>query len=160
MLKLNSNTLAPSCQEPIHWKRPRSWERLRVRGEGDNRGWDGWMASPTQWTWVWVDSRSWRWTGRPGVLQFMGGSQRVGHDSVIELNWYVLLGHILTSLIYISSFSEKLSYSWILCYEYVIIWDVSPMWWLFTSSTLPIGKGNGTPLQYSCLENPMDGGAW
>ena len=48
-------------------------------GEGDNRGWDVWMASPTQWTWVWVNSRSWWWTGRPGVLWFMG-SQRVGHD--------------------------------------------------------------------------------
>ena len=54
-------------------------------GEGDDRGWDGWMASPTQWTWVWVNSRSWWWTGRPGVLQFMG-SQRVGHDWATELN--------------------------------------------------------------------------
>ena len=56
------------------------------RRRGDNRGWDGWMASPTRWTWVWVNSRSWWWTGRPGVLRFMG-SQRVGHDWVIELNW-------------------------------------------------------------------------
>ena len=55
-------------------------------GEGDNRGWDGWMASPTRWTWVWVNSRSWWWTGRLGVLRFMG-SQRVGHDWVTELNW-------------------------------------------------------------------------
>ena len=54
--------------------------------EGDDRGWDGWMASPTQWTWVWVNSGSWWWTGRPGVLRFMG-SQRVGHDWVTELNW-------------------------------------------------------------------------
>ena len=52
--------------------------------EGDNRGWDGWMASLTQWTWVWVNSRSWWWTGRPGVLQFMG-SQRVRHDWATEL---------------------------------------------------------------------------
>ena len=68
-------------------------------GEGDDRGWDGWMASPTRWTWVWVNSRSWWWTGRPGVLQFMG-SRRVGHDWVTELNstewafknhlWYIL----------------------------------------------------------------------
>ena len=50
------------------------------------RGWDGWMASPTWWTWIWVNSRSWWWTGRPGVLQFMG-SQRVGHNWVTELNW-------------------------------------------------------------------------
>ena len=55
-------------------------------GEGDDRGWDGWMASPTQWTWVWVNSGSWWWTGRPGVLQFMG-LQRVGHDWATELNW-------------------------------------------------------------------------
>ena len=59
---------------------------LRAGGEGDDRGWEGWMASPTQWTWVWVDSRSWWWTGRPGVLQFMG-SQRVGHDWATKLNW-------------------------------------------------------------------------
>ena len=74
------------CEELTHWKRPWCWERLRAGGEGDDRGWDGWMASPTQWTWVWVDSRSWWWTGRPGVLQFMG-SQRVGHNWVTELNW-------------------------------------------------------------------------
>ena len=55
-------------------------------GEGDDRGWDGWMASSTQWTWVWVNSRSWWWTGRPGVLWFMG-SQRVRHDWETELNW-------------------------------------------------------------------------
>ena len=55
------------------------WEGLGAGGEGDDRGWDGWMASPTQWTWVWVNSGSWWWTGRPGVVQFMG-SQRVGHD--------------------------------------------------------------------------------
>ena len=62
------------------------WERLRAGGEGDDRGWDGWMASPTQWTWVWVDSGSWWWTGRPGVPQFMG-LQRVRHDWATELNW-------------------------------------------------------------------------
>ena len=65
-------------------------ERLKVGGEGGNRGWDDWMASPTQWTWVWVNSRSWWWTGRPGVLWFMG-SQRVGHDWATELNWTVPL---------------------------------------------------------------------
>ena len=74
------------CEELTHLKRPWCWERLRAGGEGDNRGWDGWMASPTQWTWVWVDSGSWWWTGRPGVLWFMG-SQRVRHDWATELNW-------------------------------------------------------------------------
>ena len=61
-------------------------EGLGVGGEGDDWGWDGWIASQTQWTWVWVNSRRWWWTGRPGVLQFMG-SQRVGHDWTTELNW-------------------------------------------------------------------------
>ena len=73
-------------EELTHWKRPWCWERLRAGGEGDDRGWDGWMASPTPCTWIWVHSGScWR-TGRPGVLQFMG-SQRVGHDWATELNW-------------------------------------------------------------------------
>ena len=81
----NSNTLTTLCKELTHWKRPWYWERLRGRGEGDDRGWDSWMASLTEWTWVWVDSRSWSWTGSPGVLQFMG-LQRVGHDWVTELN--------------------------------------------------------------------------
>ena len=82
----SSNTLATWCEELTHCTRPWCWERLKAGGEGDNRGWDGWMASPTQWTWVWVKSGSWRWTGRPGVLQFMG-SQRVRHDWATELNW-------------------------------------------------------------------------
>ena len=82
----NSNTLATWCEELTHLKRPWCWERLRAGGEGDNRGWDGWMASPTQWTHVWVDSFSWWWTGRPGVLQFMG-SKRVRHNWATELNW-------------------------------------------------------------------------
>ena len=69
-----------------HLKRPWCWEGLGAGGEGDDRGWDGWMASPTQLSWVWVNSRSWWWTGRPGMLQSMG-SQRVGHDWVTELNW-------------------------------------------------------------------------
>ena len=72
--------------ELTHWKRPWWWERLKAGGEGVDRGWDSWMASPTRWTWVWVGSRSWWWTGRPGVLQPMG-SQRAGHDWVTELNW-------------------------------------------------------------------------
>ena len=81
-----SNTLATWCKGLTHWKRPWCWERLKAGGEGDNRGWDGWMASPTQWTWVWVNSSSWWWTGRPGMLQSVG-SQRVGHDWVTELHW-------------------------------------------------------------------------
>ena len=82
----NSNTLATWCEEMTHLKRPWCWERLKAGGEGDNREWVGSMASPTQWTWVWVNSGSWWWTGRPGVLLFMG-LQKVGHDWATELNW-------------------------------------------------------------------------
>ena len=64
-------------------KRPWSWERLKARGEGDNRGWDGWMASPTRWTWVWASSRIWWGTGNPGMLQSML-SQRVRYNWVTE----------------------------------------------------------------------------
>ena len=74
----------PAAKKLTHWKRPWWWERLKA-GEGDNRGWDGWMASPTQRTWVWVTSGSWWQTGRLGVLQSMG-SQRVGHHWATELN--------------------------------------------------------------------------
>ena len=63
------------------------------RRRGDDRGWDGWMASLTRWTWVWVNSGSWWWTGRPGVLRFMG-LQRVGHDWVAELNWAEFLPNL------------------------------------------------------------------
>ena len=89
MLKLpswNSNTLATWCEELTHLKRCWCWDRLWAGGEGDDRGWDGWMASLTQWTLVWVDSGSWWWTGRPGVLRFME-SQRVRHDWATELKW-------------------------------------------------------------------------
>ena len=80
MLKLH--TLATWSQE-LTQKRPWCWGRLKTGGEGDDTGWDGSMTSPTQWTWVWASSRSWWWTGRPGVLQSMG-LQRVGHDWVME----------------------------------------------------------------------------
>ena len=76
---------SPDVKNWLILKRPWCWERLKAGGEGDNRGWDGWMASLTRWTWVWVNSGSWWWTGRPGVLQSMG-SQRVRHDWATELN--------------------------------------------------------------------------
>ena len=72
MLKLKLQCLATWCEELTHWKRLWFWERLKTGGEGDDRGWDGWMASLTQWTWVWVSSGSWCWMGKPGVLQSMG----------------------------------------------------------------------------------------
>ena len=82
----NSNTLATWCEELTHLKRLWCWEGLGAGGEGDDRGWDGWIASLTQWTLVWASSGSWWWTGKPGVLQSMG-SQRVRHDWATELNW-------------------------------------------------------------------------
>ena len=83
----NSSTLATSCQELTDWKSLWCWEGLRAGGEGDDRGWDGWMASLAWWTRIWVNSGGWWWTGSPGVLQFMG-SQRVGHDWATELYDY------------------------------------------------------------------------
>ena len=77
-----AGTLAPSCEELTHFKRPWSWEGLGAGRKGDNRGWDGWMASLIRWTWVWVSSRSWWWTGRPSMLWFIGS-----HDWETELNW-------------------------------------------------------------------------
>ena len=85
MLSWNSSTLATWCEELTHLKRPWWWERLKAGGKGDDRGWDGWIASTTQWTWVWASFGSWWWTGRPGMLQSIG-LQRVGHDWATELN--------------------------------------------------------------------------
>ena len=82
----NSNTLVTWYEEPTHWKRPWCWERLRAGGEGDDRGWGGWMASPTQWTWVWVNCGSWWWMGRPGVLQFMGSQSQTQLSNWTELS--------------------------------------------------------------------------
>ena len=87
--------MATWCEELTHLKRPWCWERLRVGEEGEDRGWDGWMASLTQWTWVWVTSRTWWWTGRPGMLQSMGKSQThpsnwteaMGPDAMILVFW-------------------------------------------------------------------------
>ena len=86
MLKMKLQYFGHLMWRADSFGRPTCWERLRAREEGDNRAWDGWMASLTQWTWVWVNSRSWWWTEKPGMLWFTG-SQRVGHDWVTELNW-------------------------------------------------------------------------
>ena len=83
----NSSTLATSCEELTHWKRLWCWEGLGARGEGDYRGWDGWVASLTRWTWVSVNSRSWCWTGRPGVLRFMGSQSWTRLSDWSDLIW-------------------------------------------------------------------------
>ena len=106
------------AETPILWpphtkKRPWCWERLKEGGEGDNRRWYGWMASPTQWTWVWASSGNWWWTGKLGVLQSMG-LQRVGHDWATELNWLLITidnnnRHSLLKTIHSTAFSVKIS---------------------------------------------------
>ena len=75
----------PHVKNWLTGKDPDGWERLKAGGEGDNRGWDGWMASPTQWTWVWASSQSRWWAGKPGVLQSMASQSR------IRSNWAELM---------------------------------------------------------------------
>ena len=103
------------------------WERLRAGGEGDDRGWDGWMASLTQWTWIWVNSESWWWTGRPGVLQFIG-SQRVDMTEWLkcaELNWTVFWGVVRLQLVLVSTGQQ--SQSVILVHITTIVLDFLPI---------------------------------
>ena len=129
MLKLKLQYLLSVLTEIPHGKswltgKDLCWEGLGAGGKGDNRGWDGWMPSPPWWTWVWVNSGSWWWTGRPGVLQLMG-LQRVGHDWATELNWTELLalllmcfrtiikldkGYLNTSTVVLSQFDNQEGY--------------------------------------------------
>ena len=134
----NSNTWATWCEELTHLKRPWCWERMRAGGEGDDRGWDGWMASLTQWRWVWVDSSSWWWIGRPGVLQFTG-SQRVRHDWATELDWtdghnipgsYAIL--FFTALVFTSITSHI--HNWVLfllwLHLFILFGVISPLFFI------------------------------
>ena len=141
-------------------------------GEGDDWGWDGWMASPTQWTRVWVNSGSWWWKGRSDVLRFTG-LQRVGHDWVTELNWtfeYFVLKKNSCDLKTKSTLgsidlipSTKTHLSWLLeaggsdskefsCNERDLV--------SVPGSGRSPGEGNGNPFHYSCLESSMDRGTW
>ena len=128
---------------PPHWKRPWCWEGLVAGREGDNRGWNGWIASPTQWAWVWANSRSWWWTGRPGVLWFMG-SQRVGHDRANELNWTELMASQVALVV------KNL---------HANAGDIRDLSSIPGSGRFPSWE-HSNPLQCCCLENPMHGGAW
>ena len=97
LLKLKLLILWPPDAKNWFTRKDWWWERLKAGAEGDNRGWDGWMASLTQWTWVWTSSRSWWWTEKSGMLQSMG-SQRVRHNWANKLDWYVWLGHLAVHL--------------------------------------------------------------
>ena len=131
MLKLKLQYFGHQMWRTDCWKRPWFWERLKAGGEGDDRGWDGWMASPTQRTWIWVNSSSWWWTGRPGGLQSMG-SQRVRHDWATELNWCYtsfictlfthvnILGHIMSLCVSLSALSK----TWVSYQSYQFCLDI------------------------------------
>ena len=80
------NTLATWCKELTHWKRPWYWERLKVGGEGDGRGWGGWTASLTRWTWIWVGSGNWWWRGKPACSPW----RRKESDKTERLNWKMM----------------------------------------------------------------------
>ena len=156
VLKTYSSTLATSCEELTHWKRLWCWEGLGARGEGDNRGWDGWMASLTWWTWISVNFRSWWGTGRPGVLWFMG-LQRVGHDWANDLIWSDLKTY--------SKLGCHKSSIWKMQYlQNTTIWSTDGKESVFNAGSIPgsgsFSGGNGNPLQYSCLGNPMKRGTW
>ena len=93
MLKLKLQYFVAWCEEELaHRKRPWCWERLKAGREGDDRGWDGWISSPTRWTWVWASSASWWWTGRPGMLRFMGCKES---DTTEQMNWTELNWNLL-----------------------------------------------------------------
>ena len=83
----SSSTLVNWCKELTHWKRAWCWERLRAGREGDDRGWDGWMTSLTRWRWVWVNTGSWWWTGKPGVLQSIESQSQTRLSDWAKLNW-------------------------------------------------------------------------
>ena len=121
----------PDCDELTHLKRPWCWERLRARGEGDDRGCGGWMASPTWGTWVWASSGSWWWTGKPGVLQSMG-SQRVGHDWVTELNWTELIIQVGLGLKWTKSQTTQFKILSKICRKLYL-------WYIFYHIILPYG---------------------
>ena len=109
MLKLKIKYFGHLMQKLTHLKRPWCWERLKV-GEGDERGFYGWMASLTRWTWVWVSSESWWWTGKTRVLLSMG-SQRVRHDWT-ELNW-TLHCSLKTTFLSLLAILWNSAFSWI-----------------------------------------------
>ena len=125
MLKLKLRYFGYLMWRADSFERSWCWERLKAGGEGDNRGWDGWMTSPTQRTWVWVNSGSWWWTGRSGVLRFMG-SQRVRHNWETELNWIE---------------SVMLSNHLILYQPFLLLLSIFPSFRVFSNESAPHIRG-------------------
>ena len=105
----SSNTLVTSCEKLTHWKRPWCWEGLGAEGGGDDRGWAVWMASPTRWAWIWVNSGSWWWTGRSCTLRFLW-LDRVGHNWATELNWQVPYpsNKFVSAVVFLDTFPKEL----------------------------------------------------
>ena len=103
--------LATLWEELTHWKRPWCWERLKAGGEGVDSGWDGWMASLTQCTWVWASSGSWWWTGNPGMVQSMG-SQGVRHNQETELNWTWRISYMFLNEVWVFSKVHNDEWRW------------------------------------------------
>ena len=110
MLKLKLQYFGHLIEQLTHWKRPWCWERLKAGGKGDDRGWDGWMASMICWTWVWAISRSLWWTGKPGLLRSMG-LQRVRHD---WLNWTRFWVSLSTTAVLSNKKIKLITAKWIL----------------------------------------------
>ena len=111
-LMLKVKLLATGCEELTHWKRPRCWERLKAGGEGDDRGWVGWMASPTQWTWVWASSGVWWWTGSLACWSPWG---RKESEMTEWLNWTVFSSSWEFNS---SRATAAFSFFWIIAYSF------------------------------------------
>ena len=155
----NANSLVTWWEKLTHWKRPWCWERLKAGGKGDDKGCDGWMASPTRWTWVWASSRSWWWTGKLGSAAVHGVAKSWTRlSNWIELNWSHIMEDdsvIKRNRILISATSLNSSGGSDDKASAYNVGDPGSIPGMGRSS----GKRNGNPLQYSCLENPMDRGA-
>ena len=117
----------PVFKKLTHWKRPWCWGWLKAGGEGDDRGWDGWMASPPWWTWVWASSGRWWWIGKPGVLQSMGSQSQTQLSNWTELTlfWSAAFQpqHTLMNILLLSNTPW-----WIFCFLKIFKWFCSEWW--------------------------------
>ena len=145
MLKLKLQYFGHLMQRTDSFERPWFWVRLKAGGEADHRGWEGWMTSLTLWICIWASSRSWCWTGKPGVLPSMG-SHRVGHNWTTELIWVKWREDYL-GVFPGGSYGKESACSG---------GDLVSI----PGSGRSPGESNGYPLQYSCLENCINRGAW